>query len=199
DDGKGRFEVSGFWPTGNLGITDLTTGDLDGNGRDDIAVTFSTGVVLVEHHAPGPNWPQGVGYRVFLSPAGVGALATSRILDLDGSGGRALLAFPRDGRSYVIHPDEPARWGVAAPWVEHAPAWFQGPGRSGSSVLVADVDNDADPDLVLQSPARDIWVLLRNPSIRLAPTGLDVEDKGPAPAGEGSKTRRLVVSIDVPK
>jgi hypothetical protein len=200
DNGIGGFEIAGFWPTYTLPIKDLTIGDLDGNGLDDIAVCFDQGIAVLEAVAPGGGSPtMSWRPRLFLNPVTVGPLATCRIVDVDHSGSMLIFGFPTDGKSYVIHPHNPGAFGIVKPWVESAPAGMSGAGVLGQSVIVADVDNDEDPDIVIQSPNGTDWMTLRNPFASYAPTGFTDVDKGKAPSTEGPKSRRLNVTVDIPQ
>ena len=126
-------------------------------------------------------------------------LACCRILDAPTKKTKLLLGFPADGRNYVIHPDNPGAYGLVRPWVESAPASLTGSGVSGVSAIVCDVDNDADPDVVLQAPNGIDWMTLRNPAISFAPTSMIDVDMGPAPPVEGPKARHLDVTVGIPQ
>ena len=199
DTGKGGFEVAGFWPTSNLPIKDIAVGDLDGNGLHDIAICFDQGIVVMEAISPGGAKTNPWRPRYFLNPKTIGNLATCRIVNVDGRGTMVVYGFPADGKSYVIHPHNPSAFGIVKPWVEPAPSWMVGAGVIGRSLIVADVDNDRDNDLVIQSPDGVDWMTLRNPYVSFAPIGLTDFDKGPAPNTEGPKSRRLNVIVDIPQ
>lgn len=194
DNGAGGFDVAWFRTLSDLPpMFDIAVGDLDGNKQDDIAMCFGAGVLVLQFHTSGTQLS--TSYRVLMNPKTVGTLATCCIIDGDNNGSRLVIGLPADGRNYVIHPDNPAKYGIVEPWVEYAPKSLSGPGVLRQSVIVTDVDNDHDPDLVLQAPDGTNWLTLRNPAISFAPIALTVEDKGPAPVGEG---RRLNVTVTVP-
>jgi len=199
DNAMGGFTPVAWWGLGNTVIEDIAVGDVDRNGRDDIAVCFSAGIALIESYGLSSQHPTGFEYRIYMNPTSVGALATCCILDIDTQGRTAVFGLPTDGRNYVLHPHNPALFGLVGPWVEPAPAGLSGQGLLGQSLIVTDVDNDHDADLVLQSPTGTEWQTLRNPAISMAPTSITSVDKGPAPVGEGSQSRRLDVTVGVPQ
>lgn len=192
------FVVHGIFPTGSYPIRDIQIGDMDRNGLDDIAVVLDQGVVVIRHHQNHPSFPSGFEYRAYLNPAGVGSLHTCRILDASAAGTTLLIGLPRDGRNYVIHADNPGAFGLTEPWVEPAPASLTGPGVRAVSVIVADVDNDHDPDLVIQHPNSTHWLTLRNPAVTFRPTLLEAVKAGAAPPGEGAG-EDYTVTVTVPR
>ncbi len=200
DDGQGKFVLARFWPQSGI-LNDLAVGDLDLNGRDDVLACFDKGAVVAFSQAPSVPTGQGDGftYLGYENPTGVGILATSKIVDLNGKGSMHVMGFPRDGQNYVLHPYNQAALGLVGPWIEQAPAGMQGAGlpygTPASHVLIADVDNDSDPDVVLQSPAGDQWYTLRNPKVSMAPIAMTEVDLGPAPVGESSRHQRITVQL----
>lgn len=193
---NGVFLVNGVWPTGSYTIQDIQIGDMDRNGLDDIAVVFDPGIFVIRHHQGHPSIPPGFEYRVYLNPSQVGNLHTCRIIKADVTNTTLLIGLPKDGRNYVIHPDNPGAYGMTQPYVETAPASLTGAGVEGISVIVADVDNDHDSDLVIQAPNGSHWMTLRNPAVTFKPIALDSVDNGAAPGGEGDSH---TVTVTVPQ
>ena len=196
DNGQGSFEPAGIWPFDMTEFRDIAVGDLDGNGCDDIALCYDPGILLIEFDTTGGLTHD---FRVFFNPPGIGPLATCRILSSDDPDLAGLIAMPADGQNYVIHPRNPSVQGLVQPNIGSAPFVLSGPGLTPEGVIVADVDNDDDPDLLVQSPSRDFWFCLRSPTVSLAPTWMTSEDVGPAPLAEGAQTRNLNVTVGVPQ
>ena len=196
DNGQGSFEQVGIWPLDMTEFRDIAVGDLDGNGCDDIALCYASGVLLIEFEAAGGLTHD---YRVFLNPLGIGSLATCRILCCDDPDIAGLIAIPADGLNYVFHPRPLGVQTLAQARIGSAPFALSGPGLTPQGVIVTDVDNDDDPDLIVQAPSRDFWFSVRNAAVSLAPTWMTSEDVGPAPPTEGAQTRNINVKIGVPQ
>lgn len=180
-----KFFIHGIWPAGGHTIRDIQIGDMDRNGQDDIAVVLDQGIGVILNHKNHPSFISGFEYRAYLNPPQVSALHTCRIVQDDAANTCLLIGLPKDGRNYVIHPEDPGAFGLTQAWVEPAPAGLTGSGVIGNSVIVADVDNDRDMDLVIQAPNACEWLTLRNPSVTFKPIAIDGLEGGAAPQGEG--------------
>lgn len=191
-----NFFIHGIWPAGGHTIRDIQIGDVDCNGQDDIAIVLDQGIGVILNHENHPSFISGFEYRAYLNPAQVSALHTCRIVQNDAANTCLLIGLPKDGKNYVIHPENSSAYGLTQAWVEPAPAGLTGPGVLGHSVVVADVDNDHDLDLVIQAPNASEWLTLRNPEVTFKPTAIDGLAGGTAPQGEGDI---YTVTVTVPQ
>ncbi len=198
DNGHGAFDAAAFWPI-RSGILDVTVGDVQGDGRDDFALCFDSGILVML------STSNGFSMRAMFSPQLVGPLASARFLDLDGNGREHLVGFPKDGRSYVFHDHKKVLANAYSPLVYPAHShWrsrvFPGlrPGTQDQNLIVTDVDNDGDIDLLLRTPDRTGFMTLRNPSLSLRPTSLNVTSHGPLPKNELSKGVLQEMVLQVP-
>ena len=96
DNGNGAFEAAAFWPIPS-GVLDVTVGDVQGDGRDDFALCFDGGILVML------STSGGFSMRAMASPRLVGPLASAKFVDIDGNGRAHLVGFPKNGRSYVFH------------------------------------------------------------------------------------------------
>ncbi len=184
DNTREAFEPVAFWPIAS-GIRDLCVGDVQGDGRDDIALCFDRGILVML------STSKGFVPRAMFNPPLVGPLASACLLDVDGTGMNHLLGFFEDGRSYVFHDNTSIVQGRSKPVMQPAQSdWsrktFVGlrPGAEDLNLIVTDVDNDRDLDLLLRTPDRTGFMTLRNPVVALRPTALTVSDVGPLPVTE---------------
>lgn len=180
------FTVDAWVPVPG-GLRDLATGDLNRDGRDELALVFDRGVVTLDGASGG--------FTAYVSPAGFPALAGAGFLDATSDGRTDLVGFAADGRALVVHPNEP-NGNACPPQVRRpaeAAAWT-GSGPLGRAVLEADVDGDGDRDVVVQMPSGDAWTALCNPSRSLAPEWVVVTTLGPI--GEtGYVKQRVTVKL----
>ena len=181
DDGQRHFVLAFVLPL-PTGVVDLQIGDLDADGREDLVVTTSDAVAAITFG--------GAASKILLAtrPAAVARFTSARVLDGDGDGKADLVATCEDARAVVVYGFDP-QWTVLAPARVLTPTDSQlseyptGVTALGQSCMVGDVDNDGDKDLLLQLGTGKSWVLLRSPTVVLAPREIEVVHLGPLTSG----------------
>lgn len=155
--GEKTFTLVDFLPL-TAGLRDLCVGDVDDDGRDEVAVVLDGGVILL-NGAPAP--------RVLLNPAGVGPLTGARLVDFDRDGRTDIVATLGSGDVLLVHQrtvsgfDTPR---LHRPQVPPPP----GAGAMGQTLLRFDPDRDTDEDLAVQT-RNGGFVTLRSRYRSLAP------------------------------
>ena len=153
----GQFLPAVDYPTGKVPNA-VAIGDLNGDGRPDLAVADSTGisVLLQSSSAPGTFLP--------LTTLALGAPTSSvAIADLNGDGKLDLAAA--SGSSAAVFLQNPA-----APGTFSAPKSYSA-GLQPTSVVVADLNEDGKPDLAVANQGAstgsggNVSVLLQDPAI----------------------------------
>src|SRR5690606_8391273 len=125
---------------GANGLRGTCAGDVDGDGRDDLALCFDAGVAVFL--ARGSR----LSPVVLWISAGVGALVAATILDANADGSADVMAYAAHNKGFVLLPFWALTNAFGTPHAASAPqdpAW-QGPGPLGLNVFTADVDNDQD-------------------------------------------------------
>lgn len=163
----GAFTHIGGLPMAAGMLQDMTTGDMDRDGNDDLAVVFEDGVLVYRCN------PSGV-FRaipeVILRPVGIGPFATAVIANTRHDIERELVALPRDGVGMATYAYDPVYDEFGGPFLELPahPQFYQGNGTLGVPGFLADIDGDTDLDVVLQTGQNE-WLTLSTPEIDLAP------------------------------
>ncbi len=172
DSGNGSFDFHGGLSF-TSGLRDVCTGDSDGDGREDFVLVFDQGLVVCK------SLTTGLFPVVLMNPAGIGSLASAHIVDACDSNAPDLVAFPRDGKQFVVHPyDEVMAAYLSARIIAPSTA-LTGSGVLGKNSLQGDLDGDGDDDVIFQLPSGDTWISLFGPTEDLAPFNVQVQDLGP--------------------
>jgi len=154
--GEKRLEPFAYVPV--AGLRDLCTGDLDGDGREELSVVVDGGVLV---------WHSGQVPQFLANPAGAGTLAGARFVDLDRDGACDVVADLTSGDGLVVHRRTLAGF---APAMLYRPDVTPPPGTmvAGLALMSFDADRDGDRDLAVAM--RDSsWVVLRSRHRSLAP------------------------------
>ena len=148
----GLARADGGWDQPSLSLVrprsfvrDVEAADFDGDGKMDLAVaytsiegTWRTGVDIL-HGRPGGQWERKPLWMEE-SREGVFAVASG---DLDGDGGRDLVALTGDGRTWVFRGDGKGAFTREKAGVPPFPG-----GCRGYNVELGDLDGDGDDELV---------------------------------------------------
>ncbi|MEZ5962902.1 MAG: VCBS repeat-containing protein [Planctomycetota bacterium] len=164
--GEKSLAVDAFLPL-PVGVRDFCTGDLDGDGADELGVVADGGVIVLSRNST---------TRLLANPAGAAGLAAARFADIDRDGALDVVASPLSGDGLVVH----LRRGhdFMAP-ILHVPVVPPpaGNGTSGLALMDFDVDHDGDADLAVQM--RDAsWVVLHADQRSLTPIVVNTTHEG---------------------
>ncbi len=160
------------WP-----IEDVFAGDTDRDGRDEVGIVLTNGVVLLR--ATPSGWD-----AVGLAHPG-GALAPFHAATAFGERlgkSATVLAYTADGGGVALFPALGAG-SFGRPQVYRAPPDTAyagiGPARGGAvSLLRGDADGDGDEDVFVQLADRAHWLRLLNREIDRRPVGVQLVDRG---------------------
>jgi VCBS repeat protein len=150
NNGAGSFQresLTGLWPS-TANTRDLAIGDLNGDGRNDIAVAFATqtGALSVLLNQ---------GSRTFSAPANYNSCSFSNgiaIGDLDQDGDNDLADISQCNRSSVLRNNGQGGFALSGAY---------GDGSGSSSIALADLNRDGSKDIVYLNNS-SVTILLNN-------------------------------------
>ncbi|MBS0374745.1 MAG: VCBS repeat-containing protein [Proteobacteria bacterium] len=138
-------------------VRTLAVGDLNGDGVPDVVVSDDDGVrVLVLTRAGGTAAVAGT--STVYTNAVPGQFAVVAVADIDGDGANDVIIADQSGGTVTILPNRADGSGTFLP-----PARYPLPAEAGLSVVVADLNGDGRPDLVIGGPPV-VAVLLQDAS-----------------------------------
>jgi hypothetical protein len=165
--GNGTFQAAILMPSGfhSAGPLRIASGDFNGDGKFDLAVTDGTTVSVLLGNATGAI-PTPMPYT--LIGAGAANAGMVAVADFDGDGNSDLAVTTRDG-IFVLLGDGS---GAFAPSANYEPVL-------AGTIAIADIDGDSSPDIVIadsseDSISTDTVAVLRNTKV-VAPVPLTVD------------------------
>jgi hypothetical protein len=153
----GRFLSAVNYPTG-FSPVGVAIGDLDGDGRPDLAVADTTGISLLMQNPAAP----GTFLAATTISVGNGGTSAVAIADLNGDGKADLVATASGVSVYLQDPHSPGHFLSPASYAVGAQPIF---------IAVQDLDGDSRPDLAIANlgtpedgSTASLSVLLQSPS-----------------------------------
>ncbi len=148
NNGDGTFSSAQLYSVGDPFLSDITTGDVTGDGHPDLVATKGAGLVILPNNGDG-TFGTPVTYPSSIGPGSV----TVGDLNGDGVDDVAATVFKK-----------PASSGVAV-WLSRADGTLHGPhlysaGPFPGSVVIARLDGDTHPDVALLDGVGDVDVLI---------------------------------------
>jgi hypothetical protein len=142
-----------------LRIYHVETGDIDGDGNQDIVFTTKTdnGIGWLKNNGSLREWP------VIWIDNNCGRCFNARVADIDRDGQSDIIASEDDSANggvlhFYTYSNNPM---LQQNWIDHAIACFS-PGHGVSIFEIIDIDNDGDLDIVTGNHQGDVYIL-KNP------------------------------------